>query len=1077
MNTLPGNPFRKVALPFAASVALVALSFFAGVGQLPAAPMASTSPVTMTMESSGTIALLQVPANCTSVTIDRRPTGSSAKWTRFKAVPVKSAPASLKITLPKNFAKFEWRATGSFPATSPTAHKYPASFYRGVHSFAATVASSYGSQTAGGAATADRSGNAVAMDSMAAAAPSATTASPTVEESDIWKADGTTIYFFNQLRGLQVIDLSDPANPTLRASLRLPASGQDLYVVPGDGSVRYAVLLTQTYDQKTYQPLTGVKVVSVDGSTASLVSETTINGYMADSRLHGNRLYLATQQWAWNSGSSTDTTTLNELVIDSSGTVTAGTSHAVSGSWPVISAGNDWLAVAAQDPTDWQTSRITLFQLSNAGATTLTASPVTAFGRVYDKYNVQYASGTLTVISQKWVSTGGSWWNNTPVTELQNFAVTGDVLGSLEIIRGESLHATRFAGNKAYIVTFQQIDPLWVVDLSDPKNPVVAGQVEVPGWSTHIEPVGDLLFTIGFDSGKVAASLFDVSDPANPALLKRVKMDGTWGFSEATYDEKALKVLPDDGLVLVPYSSYASDGTTSRYVQLLDLDIAGRDLRLRGQITHNFQPRRATVLAGSLASISQRELVTANIADRDNPAILADLLLAWPVNRLVSSGDYLIEIAEGGSWTGEPPVARVALTSDPDSVLEEVDLGAGTVRDAVLQGGKLYVLRQTPANQNFRYYYGGPIIAMRMVAGTDAVQALSGNSTQADQPAVYLDIYDASALPKLSLLGSVSSPLTGGQTYDIGSLLWASPACPVVVVQPQSWSYFNYPMLLDAVPVAAKATVASSASVAASGVASSMMIWRPPTLTSVPAVAIIFQVADASAPTVQSPLTLTAAGDSAVNAPTAGGGLLVFGYGSKEAVLAGGTFSRCQHSLRILDLQNPSIPALRSPIALPGRLVAATDVTHDGFLAWTESFGSKKIQPVGDRQLQVSTCDGAQVFQVASLSLNNFGALTADGRSLFVTKDKAVNRYDLNDAGTLAAGGSIPLDWTPNALRAIAGGLLGNDWNHLFRSTSTTGEVSDWQGVDWADVQKVVPLEYGSVLVPAGEYGVDRLDP
>jgi len=284
--------------------------------------------------------------------------------------------------------------------------------------------------------------------------------------------------------------------------------------------------------------------------------------------------------------------------------------------------------------------------------------------------------------------------------------------------------------------------------------------------------------------------------------------------------------------------------------------------------------------------------------------------------------------------------------------------------------------------------------------------------------------------------------------------------------------------LMAPVVVAAKTAVTSGTPVAvASSVASSMMIWRSPTLTSVPAVAIVFQVADASAPTVQNSVTLTAVGDTAINAATAGGGLLVFGYGNQAAVLADGTYSRCRHFLRILDLQNSSNPALRSPLDLPGRLVAATDVTHDGFLAWTESFGAKKTQPVGDRQVQVSTCDGTQVFQIASLSLSGFTAITADGRGLFLAQDKVVNRYGLNDAGTLAASGSITLDWTPNALRAIPGGLLGSDWNHLFRSASITGAVSAWQSTDWAEVQKVMPLENGSVLVPTGEYGVNRLDP
>ena len=57
-------------------------------------------------------------------------------------------------------------------------------------------------------------------------------------EADIWKTDGNTVYFFNQLRGLQILDVSNPADPRLTASLRLPAVGEDLYLLPGSGSVR-----------------------------------------------------------------------------------------------------------------------------------------------------------------------------------------------------------------------------------------------------------------------------------------------------------------------------------------------------------------------------------------------------------------------------------------------------------------------------------------------------------------------------------------------------------------------------------------------------------------------------------------------------------------------------------------------------------------------------------------------------------------------------------------------------------------------------------------------------------------------
>jgi len=182
------------------------------------------------------------------------------------------------------------------------------------------------------------------------------------------------------------------------------------------------------------------------------------------------------------------------------------------------------------------------------------------------------------------------------------------------------------------------MDPLWIVDLSDPKTPLIAGELQVPGWSTYIQPLGDRLVAIGINDTndwRVAVSLFDVHDPAKPSLLSKVPLGVNNSWSEANNDEKAFSVLPDSGLILVPYQGYETNGYASR-VQLIDL---GADsLKARGTIEHSFQPRRATLHNDRIYSISGKELLTVDAANRDTPVVRSDLELSWSVNRVFPLG-------------------------------------------------------------------------------------------------------------------------------------------------------------------------------------------------------------------------------------------------------------------------------------------------------------------------------------------------------------------------------------------------------------------------------------------------------
>lgn len=115
----------------------------------------------------------------------------------------------------------------------------------------------------------------------------------------------------------------------------------------------------------------------------------------------------------------------------------------------------------------------------------------------------------------------------------------------------EALYGVRFFGERAYLVTFEQIDPLYVLDLSDPSDPYIAGELEVTGFSDFLHPVNDdLLLGLGVDntaSNRVKLELFDVSDIAAPASLGSILIgeEGQHSWSEAQYDRHAFSYLAD----------------------------------------------------------------------------------------------------------------------------------------------------------------------------------------------------------------------------------------------------------------------------------------------------------------------------------------------------------------------------------------------------------------------------------------------------------------------------------------------------------------------------------------------------
>lgn len=145
----------------------------------------------------------------------------------------------------------------------------------------------------------------------------------------------------------------------------------------------------------------------------------------------------------------------------------------------------------------------------------------------------------------------------------ENLKTIGEIK---DLAEGESVYSARFMGDTGYFVTFRQIDPLFSVDLSDPTNPNILGELKIPGFSEYLHPYGDgLLLGIGMDvdeSGTttegVKLSMFDISDPSDVKETQKYVLEGMYGTD--VYDYRS--VFADAEKNLFGFSAY---GDSQKY--------------------------------------------------------------------------------------------------------------------------------------------------------------------------------------------------------------------------------------------------------------------------------------------------------------------------------------------------------------------------------------------------------------------------------------------------------------------------------------------------------------------------------
>ncbi len=183
-----------------------------------------------------------------------------------------------------------------------------------------------------------------------------------------------------------------------------------------------------------------------------------------------------------------------------------------------------------------------------------------------------------------------------------------DVVGELEdLAPGERIYSVRFMGDRGYVVTFKKVDPLFVIDLSDPENPEVLGKLKIPGYSDYLHPY-DKTHIIGIGKETVEAeegdfawyqgikmAIFDVTDVENPMELHKVVIGDRGTDSPVLYDHKAFLFDRERELLVIPITLAEIQGERTRdnqygefvfqgaYVYNINLEDG---FKLRGKVTH-----------------------------------------------------------------------------------------------------------------------------------------------------------------------------------------------------------------------------------------------------------------------------------------------------------------------------------------------------------------------------------------------------------------------------------------------------------------------------------------------------------
>ena len=450
-----------------------------------------------------------------------------------------------------------------------------------------------------------------------------------VDEADIIKTDGTYIYHYN--RGAIQIYAANNGNPSFVRALENSAFSYDDYSEDetNENSYSYsysclqefylkdgrliAISLENNGDYYSSNDCTVVQVFDIsDINDIQVVDEYRQSGFYNSSRMVGDTVYLVTNHYVtpgnkdyyipycgvgegqetldadcvYKTASPSESSYLVIGAVDTENGVHNTDTKAIFGASSTIYCNEDNMFItnavgsytfyAGYNPDYEDKIQIIKAKLSEDSIEFTAAGFVE--GTVNDQFSMDEKDGCLRI-----ATTTYKWGTDEVTVQTNNLFVLDENLKIIGSVKGfandESIRAVRFVGNKAYVITYEYVDPLFIIDLSDNTNPKIEGSVEIDGFSSLLAPIDEnRLLGIGYSTyegefGMVTDGLkivlFDISDPKNPKVLDFAEFYDT--SSEAQYNHKALVQNSTLGYFAMPYTRTEQVELEDGYYDYVDL--------------------------------------------------------------------------------------------------------------------------------------------------------------------------------------------------------------------------------------------------------------------------------------------------------------------------------------------------------------------------------------------------------------------------------------------------------------------------------------------------------------------------
>ncbi|MBU9727049.1 beta-propeller domain-containing protein [Diplocloster modestus] len=410
-----------------------------------------------------------------------------------------------------------------------------------------------------------------------------------VDEGDIIKNDGQYLYIADTLDNTFQIVRADGSQMTKTAELSMTQKMDSIYefYVTGDtltiiGSSSQASLEQNTSDD-VYRTVLSNQTIAVtydirDRSMPSEIGSVTQDGYYETSRRNGNYLYLFTNYYkdelpaypaqydgyipAVNGKLLTaDCIYLPEYIQDSSYLVVSGIDlrkpGQISDAKTVVTNGQHYYAsteniyIAEAQGYGYDTNKTEILKLNYANGQITPSAVGVIRGNLNNSFSMDEYKGNLRIVTTAYDSKAMNSTNELYVLD-ENLETIGEIKG---LAKGEQIYSARFFGDTGYFVTYRETDPLFSVDLSDPENPKVMGELKVTGFSNYLHFYSDhLLLGLGEETDPktgnhlgLKLSMFDISDPENVVEVHKYVLQD-YNYADAWYNYKEMLIDPEKNI-------------------------------------------------------------------------------------------------------------------------------------------------------------------------------------------------------------------------------------------------------------------------------------------------------------------------------------------------------------------------------------------------------------------------------------------------------------------------------------------------------------------------------------------------